>query len=294
MAHPKVSIIILNWNGKKYLKECLDSVFKINYKNYVVYFVDNASSDDSVSFVKQIYASKLKSKLKIIVNDKNYGFAEGNNIAIKKVLKDKNVKYICLLNNDTKVDNNFLTELIKVAESDKKIGIVGSKIYYMDEPNKISFAGGKVNLWTGRAFHIGDKEIDKGQYDVSKKIDYVTGASMCIKREVLERIGLFPKEFFCYWEDTDLSFRARKADYKLWYVPNSKVWHKVSGSNNVFQIYYFYRNNVFFMKRNATKIQFLIFIPIKLLYLFIATIFFKPFSKEKWKGFFHGFFKTFS
>ncbi|MEM2955045.1 MAG: glycosyltransferase family 2 protein [Candidatus Nanoarchaeia archaeon] len=291
LKQPKVSIIVLNWNGKKYLQKCLDSVFNIDYKNYEVLFVDNASTDGSVNFVKKQYQNEIKSKkLKLVLNDKDYGFAEGNNIAIRQVLKDKSVNYICLLNNDTIVDKNWLSALVNFAEKNSKIGIVGSKIYYLDQPNKINFAGGKVNLWTGSGMHIGDNELDRGQYNFPKKVDYITGASMCIKREVFEKIGFFPEEFFCYWEDTDFSFRARKAGYELWYVPDSKIWHKVSASFNAFGAYCMYRNSVWFMKKHASLFQFFIFVIYKFIRLCGATIFGRPYLKEKWKGFLDGLF----
>lgn len=302
MNQPKVSIIILNWNGKKYLQPCLDSVFKINYSNYNVFFVDNASSDNSVDFVKKRYKDKIKSKkLKIIINDKNYGFAEGNNIAIRKVLKDKKVKYICLLNNDTKVDKNFLIELIKFAEKNPKIGILGSKIYYMNEPNRINFAGGEINMLIGIAKHRGNNEIDIGQYDKPEQTKYITGAVMCIKKEVLKKTGLFYKKFFMYYEDTDLSFRAKRKGYQLWYVPSSKVWHHVGGTlNPAFSNYYDIRNKVWFMKRNVKKLQFLFFILI-LFFILVFLIFLdiyrslylkKQHIRERWKGFYDGVFKT--
>src|SRR3989344_3399710 len=121
----KASIIIVNWNGMKFLKNCLDSVYKQTYKNFQVYFVDNGSIDGSSEFVKKNYL-----KAKIIQLDKNYGFAKPNNIAIKESFKDKEVEYIVCLNNDTIVDKNWLKELVKTARKDKKIGAVGSLALY--------------------------------------------------------------------------------------------------------------------------------------------------------------------
>src|SRR3989338_5442408 len=125
MKQPRVSVIILNWNGLDDTIECLESLKKITYPNYEVILVDNASSGDDVAQLRK----KFGKYIKIIQNDKNYGFAEGNNIAIRKVMKENKSKYVLLLNNDTVVDAKFLDELVKTGESDPKVGIVGPIIY---------------------------------------------------------------------------------------------------------------------------------------------------------------------
>ncbi|MEM7815328.1 MAG: glycosyltransferase family 2 protein, partial [Candidatus Aenigmatarchaeota archaeon] len=122
---PKVSVIILNWNGKQFLKDCLNAVFNQTYNDFEVVFVDNASSDGSADFVKQEFLCEIKSgKLKIVINDRNYGFAEGNNIGVRNSSPDS--EYIALLNNDTVVDPNWLEELVRILDEDKTVGAVCS------------------------------------------------------------------------------------------------------------------------------------------------------------------------
>jgi len=207
-------------------------------------------------------------KLILIKNERNYGFAEGNNIGMRYALKALNPGYVLLLNNDTVVDKEFLGELVKVGESDEKIGIVGPKVYYYNFNRRrdvINFAGGKLNMWKGQPYHIGANEIDKGQHDEIKEVDYIEGSCLLVKVKVLNKIGLLDPSYFAYWEENDFCMRGYKAGYKSAYVPKSKIWHKVSSSfNNPIKIYYLTRNRFWFMKKYATKLQFLSF----LLYFF--------------------------
>lgn len=146
MEYPKVTIVILNWNSKKYLSECLPSVFNQSYPNYEVILVDNGSTDGSVEFVRENYP-----QVKIIKLDKNYGTAKGNNIGIEEALKDENVRYIAVLDNDAKVDRNWLSELVKAAENDeemrRKVGMWASKILRMNNPKVIDTTGVILKWW---------------------------------------------------------------------------------------------------------------------------------------------------
>jgi GT2 family glycosyltransferase len=187
--------------------------------------VDNASSDGTVETVKEKFPS-----VKIISNPKNLRFAGGNNVGIEYALQNKS-DFVLLLNNDTEVDPNFLSELVRFAENDSRIGIVGPKIFYYYDQKRIWFAGGRVDYWKGWISHIGIREIDHGQYDTAREVDYITGCCMLVKREVVEKIGKLDESYFIYGEDTDWCLRASRADYKLAYVPSSVIWHKVSASS---------------------------------------------------------------
>lgn len=250
----KVSIRTLNWNGLANTTECLESLKKITYPNYDVIVVDNGSKGDDVKVLRE----KFKSYVYIIENDKDYGFAEGSNIGIRYALKNLNSDYILLLDNDTTVDPEFLTELVKVAESDPKIGIVGSLVYYHNEPKKIWFGGGKINWWEGATYHLHLNEIDNGQINEIKEVDYIVGCALMAKREVFEKIGLLDLEYFIYFEETDFCVRAKRAGYKIVFVPGSKIWHKISSSGggefSPTFAYYYTRNKILFMKKNAPKL----------------------------------------
>ncbi|MCK4592212.1 glycosyltransferase family 2 protein [Candidatus Parcubacteria bacterium] len=275
----EVYIIVLNWNGKDDTIECIESLQKINYSNYKIVIVDNGSEDDSVSEIKKQF-----SEVKIIENKKNLGFAGGNNIGIKYAI-NSGAGYVLLINNDTTVEENFLSELIEMGESDKKIGILGSKIYFYSEPNRIWFAGGKVNWLKNKGTHIGLDQIDNGQYDKTKETDYLTGCCLLIKREVVEKIGVLAEDYFLYYEDTDFSLRTKNIGYKCIFVPRSKIYHKISrstkpGSSNY--IYYHTRNGLVLAKRTGSLLNKIVLYPY-CAYLFlkqIIKIIFIPQKKE--------------
>mgnify|MGYP000897581501 FL=1 len=267
MNNPRVSIIILNWNGWEDTVECLESVYQINYPNFDVILVDNASEDNSLKKIRNYCCGNLKVEsrffkynpknkpiktlefsegfensgesikiknstpnLTIIKNNKNYGFPGGNNVGMKFALKFFNPNYILLLNNDTVVEENFLDELVKNGESNEDVGILGPKIYFYDEPNTIWSAGCKISWKLSRGIQIGINEIDKSQYDTAKKVEYVNGSAFLIKREVIEKIGLMDETYFLYFEESDWTIRANYEGYKSLYIPKANIWHKISRS----------------------------------------------------------------
>lgn len=254
---PKVSIIILNWNGKEDTIECLESLKNITYPNYEILLVDNGSTDGSVEFFKERYP-----EIDIIENGENLGFAEGNNIGIKKAIA-KRTDYVLLLNNDTIVEKDFLDKLIKVAESDPKIGIVGPTVYYYSEKNKIQSAGTKISLSKGIITTLRSNKIDSGEYSNTSEVDSIIGCALLAKSKLFETIGYLIKEYFAYWEETEWCVRARKHGYKVVYVSQAKIWHKggsTSKKTSGFFEYHTARNMFWFMKKHATKKQYIFFL----------------------------------
>lgn len=258
MNNKKVAIIIVNFNGKEFIKKCLDSVFKQSYTYFDIYFIDNGSSDNSIEFVKKNYSN---SKLKIIKLNKNYGFAKGNNIGIKEAFKDKKVKYIVCLNNDTIVNRNWLKELVKTAEKDKKIGAVGSKIIFLNKKNKINSLG-IIPLPNGNGINYG-----KNQKSILyKKEEIIFGpcaAAALYKREVLEKIGLFDEKYFCYLEDVDLAYRINLAGYISVLNPKSWLYHVHSGTSikmGSFKSYLIIRNSMYNILKYL-KLSYLLIYP---------------------------------
>jgi GT2 family glycosyltransferase len=217
------SIIIVNYNGKKFLSDCLSSVLNQSYKNYEVILVDNASVDGSVNFVKKNFPS-----VKIIQSKRNLGFAGGNNLGIKASKGD----YIVLLNFDTIVKPNWLEELIKAAESNSQVGIVGSKLLLFDRKT-LNSTGIQFSYKLCNGSDRGIGEIDNGQYDSEAKQDVlgVCFASALIKRKVIEDIGLLDEKTFLFFEDLDYCIRARLRGYKVLYCPSSVVYHKLGASH---------------------------------------------------------------
>ena len=258
IPEPKVVIVVLNWNGKHVTVECLESLVEVDYSNYEILLVDNGSTDGSQECFRARYP-----EITLLDNGVNLGFAEGNNVGIRWAI-DRNADYILLLNNDTVVHEKFLAELVRVAERDSNIGFVGPKIYYYDchgRRDVIAFAGGHINLWIGKALNIGEREKDRVQYDDIKEVDYVQGACLLVKREVVQRIGLLDSTLFAYWEETDWCVRGHRAGYKSVFVPKAKVWHKVAASSGgVRRRYYLTRNLFWFMKKHAAGKQYLSFL----------------------------------
>jgi GT2 family glycosyltransferase len=217
-------VIVLSWNGKKDTLECLASLQQLTYPNARIIVVDNSSSDGTGDAIRSAFPN-----IELIVNNSNLRFAGGNNVGIRQSLEG-GAEYVLMLNNDTVVDPEFLGRLVEAAESGRKIGMVGPKIYYFDDPKRIWFAGGLIKWWRGRVTHIGIREVDNGEYDVTTEVDYITGCCMLIKREVIETIGMLDERYYIYGEDVDLCVRALRSGYKSVYVPSSRVWHKLSVS----------------------------------------------------------------
>jgi len=234
MEDKKASVIILTYNAKSYLRECLDSLERQTYNNYEVVVVDNASSDGTPRLIKKEFPA-----IKIIQNQENIGFAKGNNIGIRYVLQEGAAEYIILLNQDTVVEENFLQEGIRLLKV-KDIGIVSPKIKFYNS-NLIWFGGGKLlrgkelfsQLTFKIAFNLGKFEEDKGQFGEIKEVDSVTGCALFTKREVLEEVGLLDERFFFYGEDTEWCLRCGKAGYKIYFTPGTTVFHKASEKENL-------------------------------------------------------------
>jgi len=257
MSTPKISFIIVNWNGWKDTLECLDSIAKINYPDYKVIVVDNGSIDESVQKLKDwLESNKSVMDYKLLINGYNAGFAGGNNVGVKYALEQKS-DYILLLNNDTIVAPDFLDKLIETTESDEQYGIAGPKIYFESDKTRIWFGGGYFS-WFGGGRHLEYDTIDKNPDDrKTKEVDYMTGCCFLIRSEAIEKIGLMNENFFLYYEDTEWSLRAREQGYKIIYVPSSHIWHKVSRSTrpetNKKVFYYHLRNALLLSRLRAPK-----------------------------------------
>lgn len=278
---PKISIIILNWNGMEDTMECLESLKKITYPNYEVILVDNGSKSNDAEVLAQRYGDYIH----IIRNDKNYGFAEGNNIGIRYALEHSNPEYILLLNNDTVVHPTFLDKLVEAASGDPRIGIAGPKVYSYDQPDRLQSAGGRLNWWTGDLSLIGWGEVDAGQFEQSADVDWVFGCALMIKVRAIEEIGLMSPEYFSLAEETDWCVRCTKAGYRVISVPTARIRHK--GGRDIsrvrgFRFYYIGRNKLLFMKRNATRLQLAVFLPQFFLRHMPLSLFYIMFRHRDW------------
>ena len=242
----KVSIIIPNYNGKKYLGACIDSLHQLNFprENYEIIVVDNASSDNSCEFILSRYPA-----VKLIKAEKNLGFARGCNLGIKNSLGE----YIVLLNNDTTVDPDWLKELVAVADGDEDVAIVGSKLLFMQPPHAIQNAMSYLTD-RGDGGDLGTHQPDEGQYNTTRQGMAVCGASMLIKRTLIENIGALDEDFFAYYEDMDLCYRTRLYGKKIVFAAKSVVYHihsATSGEWSPFFTFLVLRNKLLLHLKNS-------------------------------------------
>lgn len=260
---PRVSVVILNWNGIKDTIECIEALGKINYPNYDIVVVDNGSSGNDVEILKQKYGDKIC----IIANDRNYGLSKGRNIGIRYALTNK-AEYIQILDNDVIVAPDFLVKMIDVAQSDPNIGAVGPMICYYEKPDEIAYAGRYIDYWTGFIRTRGKGEIDRGQFNITEDVDCATGGTMLISRKALVAVGLLDERFFFWFEDMEFCARLIKFRFRVVLVPHAKVWvkkiKKERTSGNIetkekmsISGYYFIRNRFIFMKKHCSAPQFI-------------------------------------
>lgn len=251
----KVTIILLNYCGTEDTLNCIKSLEQIDYNNYEILVVDNASPDNSYKTLKEELKDTPHILLKSPCND---GFAKGNNIGIEYAMK-KGTDYILLLNNDTLVDKDFLKELVKCYENHTNPGIVGSKILYEGKRDHIWYGGGDIDFKKFYGYHLGEGHKDEGQYNKERPINFITGCVMLIGKEVIDKIGGLPEEYFMYFEDVDYCIKAKEAGYELYYCPKSIVYHKVSassgGEESTFGIKWGTRNRIIFMNKFKYKVS---------------------------------------
>lgn len=212
----KASIVIPVWNGREYIPACLDALLAQDYSDFEVIVVDNASADGSSDLVAEKYP-----QVQLIRNTQNLGFAGGCNVGLRAAQGD----VLVLLNQDTVVLPGWLRALVEALQR-PEVGVVGCKILYPDGKT-IQHAGGWIEWPLGLAHHYGQGEQDNGQWDEPRRVEYVTGAAMVFRRDVLERVGPLDEGFWpAYFEDADFCFRAREAGFEVWYIPGAVVLHK--------------------------------------------------------------------
>lgn len=248
--NPSVAIVILNWNGRRFLEQFLPSVVQTDYDNFFIVVADNASTDDSVTFVKQQYP-----QIRLVVNDRNYGFAEGYNKALQQVEAD----YFVLLNSDVEVPPHWVTPVINLMESDAKIAAAQPKIKLYANKNSFEHAGAAggfidnfgYTFCRGRLFDT--LEEDKGQYDSNIEVFWASGAAFFIKANFWREVGGLDGDLFAHMEEIDLCWRLKNIGYKIVCCTASEVYHVGGGTLNVgsqFKSYLNFRNNLIIMQKN--------------------------------------------
>lgn len=214
------SVIVLSYNGKDYLGPCLTSLLASDYTDMEILLVDNCSQDGSAAWATEAFPM-----VRVVSNSQNLGFAGGMNRGIGEARG----RFIALLNQDTTVRPDWLSSLIRELKA-QNVGIAGSKIYYPDG-STIQHAGGIIRYPQALADHYGYRQPDHGEWDETRDVDYVTGAAIATRRDVLDVVGGFDEGFFpAYFEDTDLCFRIRSAGFRVLYVPQAVVIHHESAT----------------------------------------------------------------
>lgn len=317
---PAVTVIILNWNCWEDTIECLESLYRVSYLNFEIIVVDNGSEDDSRTRIREYCRGELEPEsefseydfnckpielttytkedlssdvecnfptaepsLTLIENEENLGYTGGNNVGIRFALDAGDPEHLLLLNSDTVVDTEFLTELVAAAEKEENVGFVGPKIYFYaygekDRRNVIQYAGATHNLWRFQPRHFGMGEIDCGHYDEDTETEYVHGSCMLVRTAMIKEIGLLDDEFFSFREENDWAMRGWKHGWKSVYAPQSKIWHKGSGGpteelsdRGLLNTYYMVRNRFLFVKKHANLHQMISFLAYFFLYEFWFT-----------------------
>lgn len=253
----KIAIVILNWNGVKLLEQFLPSIVNYSSKEAVIYIADNASTDNSIGFVKENYPT-----IQIVKNTQNSGYAKGYNDALKHIEAD----VYCLLNSDVEVTKDWLKPIIDVFNNDKNTAIIQPKLLDFKEKSSFEYAGaagGFVDLFgypycRGRLFNSLEK--DEGQFNDTSNIFWASGACLFIRAAIFKQIGGLDEDYFAHQEEIDLCWRTQNSGYKVTYVGDSEVYH-VGGATleetNPHKTYLNFRNSLLNIVKNVPKKWFL-------------------------------------
>lgn len=272
--NPSVAVVILNWNGQDLLKQFLPSVFKTQYSNFTTYVIDNASTDNSISFLKKEYP-----RVEIIELEENYGFAKGYNKGLERV----NADYYVLLNSDVEVTENWIAPIIELLEKDKSIGAVQPKIRAQKDKRYFEYAGA-CGGWMDnlgypfcRGRILSSVEKDEGQYDDVQEIFWASGAALFIRPNLFHGLGGFDETFFAHMEEIDLCWRIKRAGFKVTVLPKSVVYHVGGSTLNYLsprKTFLNFRNSYYTLVKNERKGKLTWLIPTRLILDGLAGILF--------------------
>lgn len=259
---PKVIVLILSYNGKHLLEESISSYLANDYENFEVVVIDNGSTDGTVQWVKQNFPNVY-----VLRTDKNLKYSGGLNFGMQYAFNNKGADYVLITNNDVKADEKLISSLVYTAEKDNNTAFTIGKVYYYDQPTVFQTVGKKYDpiVWNGG--HIGNKELDCGQYDQEKDVAWCDDIYWLVRKEIWDKTGGYDTEFAFQGEDFDWQVRAKKLGYKIMFTPHAKLWHKESmtiGKTSPFKIYYDARNPLIIHMKYRTAKEFKKFFRIRL------------------------------
>jgi GT2 family glycosyltransferase len=247
---PSVAIIVLTWNQRDLTMDCVNSLVTMDYpaERLQIIVVDNGSQDNTVVDIRNCFPQVV-----VLENGENLGFAEGNNAGLRFALQGQ-AQYVMLLNNDTIVETAMLSKLIAYAAQHSDVGIVTPIIYYHAEPQRIWCAGAAIDWRSGRTSRLRAEETDCHGSQEPEKVDFASGCAMCLKRQVIENVGMLDPRFFIYYEESDWCVRATRAGWHIIFLPSVSVWHRISSAMGVSSPatdYYMHRNALLFFARHG-------------------------------------------
>lgn len=252
---PSVAIILVNWNGYAFTVDCLESLRKIDFPDFKIILVDNASQNNEGALLKSKFP-----EIDLIENDTNLGFAGGNNVGIRKALDD-GYSHVMLLNNDTVVEPDFLGEMLRKFSQNPNLGVVQPLICFLHDRMKIWSAGGKWNQFLCRAITRGDRKNLEEYEARDGSLDWATGCCMLMARSSLLDVGLLNESYFTYFEDVDWSLRFKKKGYDIELASQAVIYHEAGASSKKKHsegtlsatVFYYHVRNQFFLVRSESQ-----------------------------------------
>ncbi len=238
---PFVYVLVLSYNGRKWLAECVDTLLAMDYPDFRVLVIDNGSTDGTRDYLAERYGDRID----VLWLHENYGYSGGFNHGLVYAFAAKRADYVMVINNDTAIDKKALSALVEVAVTDPMIGFVSGKVYYYEDPKRLQTCGKSEDpiRWNGE--HIGWKEIDTGAYDEVAERVFLDDIYCLVSRRVYETVGGYSTTFFLQSEEYDWQARAKAKGFRLMYTPHARLWHKESmtiGKDSPLKAFYDARN----------------------------------------------------
>ena len=253
MFMPKVFVLVLSYNGLKWLKDCLPSVVAMDYSNYETVVIDNGSSDGTQEFLSVSYP-----QIQVVSLNPNRGYAGGFNAGLEYAA-EHGAEYFLVMNNDTEIDPHALTALVETAQSRERFGFVTGKVYFHDRGDVFQSVGkqGDTVIWGGR--HIGYEEKDVGQYDKITKRDFVDDIYVLVSRDMYDETGGYDSQLFLHCEELDWQLRAKKAGWQMYYTPHAWLWHHgsvtIGGVGSAINNYFLERSRIIVMAKHGALVR---------------------------------------
>ena len=253
---PRVAVVVLNYNGKDVTLQTLESLVQLEYPARELVVVDNGSTDDSFAAVEAAFPQVVQLRV-----EENRGISWGLDYGLSWAL-ERGFDYVLACNNDIEAEPGMLDELVRIMEADPSLGAVGPKTYYYWDRERLWSAGGILRFKESVTRERGMGEIDRGQYDHDQEVDYVNGCAILMRREALEKAGLWDPAYYLGVEDADWCVRAKQCGFRCYYAHRARLWHMVSASIGVYKpgrTFHTGRSTAIFLRRYARPAQWLSF-----------------------------------